>query len=74
MVSWYTPFDCKCSGLDTDWSYTLFFAFSAALAASFNNQLHLNPANGLGPVSSTFSEDRIWDKYFDKKMFHFGWS
>jgi hypothetical protein len=22
--------------LDTDWSYTLFFAFSAALAASFN--------------------------------------
>jgi hypothetical protein len=25
--------------LDTDWSYTLFFAFSAALAASFNHLL-----------------------------------
>jgi hypothetical protein len=27
--------------LDTDWSYTLFFAFSAALAASFNMSFHL---------------------------------
>jgi len=28
--------------LDTDWSYTLFFAFSAALAASFNKLLQLD--------------------------------
>jgi hypothetical protein len=29
--------------LDTDWSYTLFFAFSAALAASFNKMFLLKP-------------------------------
>lgn len=28
--------------MDTDWSYTLFFAFSAALAASFNKLLQLD--------------------------------
>ncbi|MCP4338773.1 MAG: hypothetical protein GY799_07765 [Desulfobulbaceae bacterium] len=40
MTSWYTPFFCKYPGFDTYWSYTLFFAFSAAGAASFSQAFH----------------------------------
>jgi hypothetical protein len=41
--------------LDTDWSYTLFFAFSAALAASFNHLLHrTRKQRGSGEQAVTF--------------------